>query len=178
MTNPPTQPCHTKLLPEQQQNAEYHKTKKRQSGCFFTTTACAAIAWRQAGHEPGRQEYYSVGNRRKRNLGLDLLDALARLARNHNLTVLVHLDLGNHNVRGMNRNLNSGTVRLLLLESLKVHNPLRTVNLDNAALRALRRATHNANLIVLADGNSANLDVLVLFYAWMPWKEVKVQQYP
>ena len=89
-----------------------------------------------------RQKYYSVGNKRQKKveyLSLDLLSALARLARNRNLTVLVHLDLGNHNVRRVDRDLNSGTVRLLLLEALEVHNPLRTVDLDDTALRTLRR---------------------------------------
>jgi hypothetical protein len=53
--------------------------------------------------------------------------------------------------------LNSGAIRLLAHEALDVHNPLGTVDLDNLALRALRRATDDADLVILADGERADL---------------------
>ena len=52
---------------------------------------------------------------------------------------------------------NSGAVRLLANETLNVHDPLGTVDLDNLALRALRRATDDTDLVILADGERADL---------------------
>ena len=82
-----------------------------------------------------------INHERREHLGLDLLNALARLACNHrladrcqwamakmhernNVPVLVHLDLGHHHVRWVDRDRHGRAVRLLLLEALKMHDPL------------------------------------------------------
>lgn len=51
----------------------------------------------------------------------------------------------------MNGDSNGSAVGLFLLEALNVHNPLGTVHLHNAALRATRRTTHDSHLVVLTD---------------------------
>ena len=43
------------------------------------------------------------------------------------------------------------------LKALDVNNPLLAVNLDDLALRTLRRAADNNDLVILADGERADL---------------------
>ena len=115
-----------------------------------------------------------INHERREHLGLDLLNALARLACNHrladkcqwamakmherdNIPVLVHLDLGHYHVRWVDRDRHGRAVRLLLLEALKMHDPLLTVHLHNATLSATRCTTRNDHLIILADRKGADL---------------------
>lgn len=73
------------------------------------------------------------------------------------IPVLVHLDLGDHHVRGVHRHRHGLAVHLLPLQALHVDDPLLAVHLDNLALRALRGAPNNEHLVVLPDGEGADL---------------------
>ena len=73
------------------------------------------------------------------------------------LAVLVELELGDDNLGGVDTDVDGGAVHLLAGDALDVDDPLLAVHLDNLALATLEATPHNLNLVVLADGNRANL---------------------
>lgn len=74
-----------------------------------------------------------------------------------NSPVLVHLHLGDHHVRGVDGEGHRGTVGLLTDHALDVYDPLLAVDLGDLALTALVGATDNEDLVVLVDGDGADL---------------------
>ena len=89
--------------------------------------------------------------------GLSLLGAV--LALEKILAVLVHVNLGDNNLGGVDADGNGGTVGLLAVDTLNVDDPLAAVDLDNLALATLEGATDDHDLVVLADGDGAGLEV-------------------
>ncbi len=87
--------------------------------------------------------------------GLGLLGAV--LALEKILAVLVHVNLGDNNLGGVDADGNGGTVGLLAVDTLNVDDPLAAVDLDNLALATLEGATDDHDLVVLADGDGAGL---------------------
>ena len=72
-------------------------------------------------------------------------------------TVLVHVELGDDDLRGGDTERNALAVRLLADNTLDVDNPLETVDAGDLALTALVGATDNGDLVVLADGDGTDL---------------------
>merc|ERR1719222_1647424 len=73
------------------------------------------------------------------------------------LTVLVHRQLDNDNLAGVDANIDGGTVGLLPLDTLNVNPELCSVALqDLANLLTLEVSTGNLNLIILTDGHGAD----------------------
>lgn len=89
-------------------------------------------------------------------LGLSLSGSLALKQLS---AVLVHLDLVNGDLAGINAHKGGLAVDLLPLNALDVDDPAATVDLDNLALAALVCATGDNDLVVLADGQA--LDVVL-----------------
>lgn len=73
------------------------------------------------------------------------------------LTVLVKLELGDDNVGGVDAQRNGLAVGLVAGDTLDVDNVLETVHRGDLALTALVGATDNGDLVVLADGDRADL---------------------
>merc|ERR1719400_2633106 len=68
------------------------------------------------------------------------------------LAVLVHLELDNHDLAGMDANVDGGAIGLLSLDPLDVDSELLPVALDDLAhLLTLVVTSHHLNLIVLPD---------------------------
>lgn len=94
----------------------------------------------------------------KQNLllhGLGLLGAV--LALEEGLAVLVHVELGDNNLGGVDADGNGGTVGLLAVDALDVDDPLAAVDLDDLALTALEGTANDHDLIILADGDGTGL---------------------
>ena len=72
-------------------------------------------------------------------------------------TVLVHVELGDDDLRGGDAEGNALAIRLLADNTLDVDNPLQTVDAGDLALTALVGATDNGDLVVLADGDGTDL---------------------
>jgi hypothetical protein len=79
------------------------------------------------------------------------------------LTVLVHPELGDDNLRGGDAEGNALAVGLLANNTLDVDNPLETVDAGDLALTALVGAPDDGDLVVLADGDGADLEVVSPF---------------
>jgi hypothetical protein len=73
------------------------------------------------------------------------------------LTVLVELELGDDDLGGSDAEGNRLAVGLLAGDTLDVDDPLETVDGCDLALTALVAATDNGDLVVLADGDGADL---------------------
>merc|ERR1740128_1346006 len=68
------------------------------------------------------------------------------------LPVLVHLQLDNDHLTGVDTNINCSSIGLLSLDPLNVDPELRTVTLDNLSnLLTLEVTTGNLNLVILPD---------------------------
>lgn len=88
-------------------------------------------------------------------LGADLtanLDALQ-----DGLTVLVELELGDDDLGGVDAQRNGLAGGLVAGDTLDVDHVLETVDGGDLALTALVGATDNGDLVVLADGDAADL---------------------
>lgn len=72
-------------------------------------------------------------------------------------TVLVELELGDDDLGGGDGDGDALAVGLLADNALDVDGPLQTVDAGDTALTALVAATDNDNLVVLADGDRADL---------------------
>jgi len=85
-----------------------------------------------------------------------LARAGASLALQDSLTVLVHLELHDHHLGGVDANVYGGAVDLLTLDSLDVDDKLLAVDLDDLAdLLTLVVTPHHLDFVVLADGDAA-----------------------
>lgn len=73
------------------------------------------------------------------------------------LTVLVKLELGDDTVGGVDAQGNGLAVGLVAGDTLDVDNVLETVHGGDLALTALVGATDNGDLVVLSDGDRADL---------------------
>ena len=82
--------------------------------------------------------------------GLNELAAVS-LALDGSQAVLVHLDLGDLDVGGVDTDLNSPAVLLVHGHTLDVDDPFAAVDRDDLARLALVAATHDLNLVVLPD---------------------------
>ena len=74
------------------------------------------------------------------------------------LTVLVKLELGDDTVGGVDAQGNGLAVGLVAGDTLDVDNVLETVHGGDLALAALVGTTDNGDLVVLSDGDRADLD--------------------
>jgi hypothetical protein len=73
------------------------------------------------------------------------------------LTVLVKLELGDDDVGGVDAQRDGLAVGLVTGDTLDVDNVLETVHGGDLALTALVGATNNGDLVVLSDGDRADL---------------------
>lgn len=89
-------------------------------------------------------------------LGLGSLTALSDALQDL-LTVLVEVELGDDDLGGVDTEGNALAVGLLADDTLDVDNPLKTVNAGDLALTALLASTDNGDLVVLTDGERADL---------------------
>jgi hypothetical protein len=86
-----------------------------------------------------------------------LLHRLAALPREDVLAVLVELQLGDDDLGGGNADGNRLAVDLLAGDTLDVNNVLETVDRRDLALTTLERTTGDDDLVVLTDGDGADL---------------------
>jgi len=84
--------------------------------------------------------------------GLDTLEDV--------LTVFVELELGDDDLAGVDAQRDALARGLVAGDTLNVDNVLETVHGSNLALTALVGAADNGDLIVLADGNAADVVLL------------------
>lgn len=77
-------------------------------------------------------------------------------------SVLVQLQLGDDDFRRSDADGDGLTVRLLFGDTLDVDDIFETVNGSDLALTALVRAANNLNLIVLANGDGADLQTAMV----------------
>ena len=88
-----------------------------------------------------------------------LLDLAAGLdALQYVLAVLVELQLGDDDLRGVDTDGDGGSGRLLLDDTLDVDDVLETVDGGDLAFAALVGASNDEDLIVLSDGDGADLE--------------------
>jgi hypothetical protein len=73
------------------------------------------------------------------------------------LTVLVELELGDDNLGGVDAQRNGLARGLVTGDTLDVDHVLETVDGSDLALTALVGATDNGDLVILADGDAADL---------------------
>lgn len=73
------------------------------------------------------------------------------------LAVLVELQLGDDDVAGVDAEGNGGTGGLVAGDTLNVDDVFETVDRGNLALLVLVGATHDLDLVILTDGDGANL---------------------
>ena len=87
--------------------------------------------------------------------GLGLVTTLEERA-----TVLVELELGDHDVARVDADGDDRAVRLLAGDLVDVDDPLLAVHLGDLALTALRGAAHDDHLVVLADRHARHVVLL------------------
>ena len=75
------------------------------------------------------------------------------------LSVLVELQIGDLDLRGVNADLGRGSVHLLTGDSLDVDDPLLSVDLRHLSLLALEGATSHLHLIALDHRDGVDLDM-------------------
>lgn len=90
-------------------------------------------------------------------LGHLLSSVLLALALQGSLAVLVDLDLGDGHLGGGDPHVHALAVDLLLLQTLNVDDPPLAVHGGDLSLAALVEATVHDNLIILANGEGADL---------------------
>lgn len=83
------------------------------------------------------------------------------------LTVLVKLELGDDDVGGVDAQGDGLAVGLVAGDTLDVDNVLETVHGGDLALTALVGATDNGDLVVLSDGDRADLGVVRDVKIWV-----------
>lgn len=88
----------------------------------------------------------------KLSLGLVGSPALG-LAIEEALSILVKFELGDHHLRWVDPDIDSGTIDLLPGDALNMYDPLPAIHLNHLSLTALEGAAHHLNLVVLADGH-------------------------
>jgi hypothetical protein len=96
------------------------------------------------------------------SLGLLLtanLDALEDV-----LTVLVELELGDDDVAGVDAEGDAGSGCLVAGDALDMNDILEAVDRGHLALLVLVRAADDLDLIILADGDAADLDILLVTF--------------
>lgn len=91
------------------------------------------------------------------NLALALANLSAVLSVQDVLSGLVHLDLGDLDVGGVDADVDGLAVSLVSGAALDVDNILLTVALDNLSLLSLEATAENSHLILGSDGEGANL---------------------
>merc|ERR1712156_918986 len=70
------------------------------------------------------------------------------------LTILVHLELYNAHLRGMDTNINRGSICLFTLNAFNVHTEFLAIALNNLAdLLAFVMTTYNLDFVILANGH-------------------------
>jgi acyl CoA:acetate/3-ketoacid CoA transferase len=82
------------------------------------------------------------------------------LAVEDSLSALVHLDLGDNAVGGVDANLNSLAVSLISSASLDVDHIFLSVHSGDLALALLEVASGHNNLVILADGKRSHLRIV------------------
>ena len=88
---------------------------------------------------------------------LALVTLAAALALQESLAILIELELGDDNLGGIDANGNRHSICLFTGESLDVDDPFLAVHSGDLALAALEATTDHLDLIVLADGDGADL---------------------
>jgi hypothetical protein len=83
--------------------------------------------------------------------------AAARLAVEDGLAVLVELELGDDHLGGVDPDVDGGPVHLLPRDALDVDHPPAAVDLHHLPLAALVAPPHHLHLVVLADGDGADV---------------------
>ena len=83
--------------------------------------------------------------------------SLATLSFQYRLAVLVELQFGDDYLRWCNADADRLTVNLLAGDALDVHDVFETVDRCDLALTTLQSATSDNNLVVLANGDGADL---------------------
>lgn len=94
---------------------------------------------------------------RRSDVSLLLTDLDAVLSVKDGLAALVHLDLGDFDIRGIDTDVDGLTVGLVSGAALHVDDVLLSVDSDHLALLALEVTTKDSHLIILADREGANL---------------------
>ena len=84
---------------------------------------------------------------------------MSSLALQKVLSVLVELQIGDLDLRGVNADLGRGSVHLLTGDSLDVDDPLLSVDLRHLSLLALEGATSHLHLIALDHRDGVDLDM-------------------
>ena len=77
--------------------------------------------------------------------------------------ILVHLQLRNHHFAGMYPDLHALPVCLLAHDPLDVHHVFESVDGGDGAFAAFVRATYDGDFVVFADGDGADLGVVLAF---------------
>lgn len=88
-------------------------------------------------------------------LGLSNLQAV--LSIQNGLAALVHLDLGDLDIRGVNADMDGLAVGLVSCATLHVDHVFLSVHSHDLALLALKATTQDTDLVILADGERADL---------------------
>jgi hypothetical protein len=88
--------------------------------------------------------------------GTNALSALG-LALKQGLTVLVHVQLGDDDVTGMNANRHSLTVDLLTSQAIYVDDVLAAIGLVDLALTTLVRPADDHDIVVLSHGHRTHV---------------------
>mmetsp|Transcript_17958 Transcript_17958/g.15872 ORF Transcript_17958/g.15872 Transcript_17958/m.15872 type:complete len:183 (-) Transcript_17958:6-554(-) len=94
-------------------------------------------------------------------LALALLSLGALLPLQDLLAVLIHLQLADDDLAGINTNVDGRTIDLLPGDALNVDDPLSAVHLGHLALTALVGAANHGHLVILAHGDGAHPWVLL-----------------
>jgi hypothetical protein len=77
------------------------------------------------------------------------------------LTVLVELEFGDDDVRGVDAERDALAAGLVAGDALNVDDVFETVHGGDLALATLVAAADNGDLVILADGNAADLEIEV-----------------
>jgi len=99
----------------------------------------------------------SLIDKRRSDIALALSDLGAVLSIKDGLARLVHLNLCDLDVRGVNAHVDGLTVSLIPGAALDVHDVLLAVALHDLALLALEPTAQHAHLVVLPQRQRANL---------------------
>ena|SRR6185437_6870 len=81
----------------------------------------------------------------------------SRMNRRVILPVLIHLDVGDNNIAGVDSDRNRCTIRLVPLDTIYVNDPFLAVDLCHFALTTSIFATNDSDFIVFSDGKGTAL---------------------